>query len=134
MKKASEGVEVRVIYDDVGCWYLPATFRDEFLEKGIEFLAFAPVRWFLSPMSKLNYRNHRKILVVDGTAGFLGGVNIADRYFNGGNFEEWRDTHMKITGESVAALQSSFLLDRYFIINQQFRRKKKYYHILHFRR
>ncbi len=127
LKKASEGVEVRVIYDDVGCWYLPATFRDEFLEKGIEFLAFAPVRWFLSPMSKLNYRNHRKILVVDGTAGFLGGVNIADRYFNGGNFEEWRDTHMKITGESVAALQSSFLLDRYFIINQQFRRKKKYY-------
>ena len=127
IKKSSEGVEVRVIYDDVGCWYLPATFRDEFLDKGIEFLAFAPVKWFLSPLSKLNYRNHRKILVVDGTVGFLGGVNIADRYFNGGNFEEWRDTHMKVRGESVAALQSSFLLDRYFIINQQFRRKKKYY-------
>lgn len=127
IKKSLEGVEVRVIYDDVGCWYLPATFKDEFLDKGIEFLAFAPVKWFLSPLSKLNYRNHRKILVVDGTVGFLGGVNIADRYFNGGNFEEWRDTHMKVRGESVAALQSSFLLDRYFIINQQFRRKKKYY-------
>ena len=127
IEKASEGVEVRVIYDDVGCWNLPARFRDEFTEKGIEFLAFAPVKLFLSPLSKLNYRNHRKILVVDGVSGFLGGVNIADRYYNGGNFEEWRDTHMKIKGESVAALQSSFLLDRYFIINQQFRRKKKYY-------
>jgi len=64
---------------------------------------------------------------VDGVEGFLGGVNIADRYYNGGNFEEWRDTHMKIAGESVSSLQSSFLLDRYFIINQQFRRKKKYF-------
>ena len=127
IKKASEGVEVRVIYDDVGCWNLPATFRKEFTESGVEFLAFAPVKWFLSPLSKLNYRNHRKILVVDGKTGFIGGVNIADRYYNGGNFEEWRDTHMKIIGESVAALQSSFLLDRYFIINEQFGRKKKYY-------
>ena len=127
IEKASQGVEVRVIYDDVGCWNLPVSFKNEFTDKGIEFLAFATVRWFLSPLSKLNYRNHRKILVVDGKTGYLGGVNIADRYYNGGNFEEWRDTHMRIAGESVAALQSSFLLDRYFIINQQFRRKKKYY-------
>jgi cardiolipin synthase len=66
---------------------------------------------------------------VDGVFGFLGGVNIADRYYNGGNYPEWRDSHIKMTGESVAALQSSFLLDRYFIINQQFKKRKKYYPI-----
>ncbi|PKP37552.1 MAG: cardiolipin synthase [Bacteroidetes bacterium HGW-Bacteroidetes-14] len=126
IEKAKSGVEVRLIYDDVGCWNLPAPFREQLIKAGIEVLAFAPVR-FLSPTSRINYRNHRKILVVDGVVGFLGGVNIADRYYNGGNFEEWRDTHMKIAGESVSSLQSSFLLDRYFIINQQFRRKKKYY-------
>ena len=127
IRKASEGLEVRVLYDDVGCWNLSSAFKKDFSDVGIEFLAFSPVRWFLSPLSKLNYRNHRKILVVDGKLGYLGGVNIADRYYNGGNFEEWRDTHIKITGESVEALQSCFLLDRYFIINQQFRRKKKYF-------
>lgn len=126
MKKAVEGVEVRVMYDDVGCWGLSKSFSDKLKNAGVEVLKFAPVK-FLSPTSKINYRNHRKILVVDGTTGFLGGVNIADRYYDGGNFEEWRDTHVKISGESVLALQSSFLLDRYFIIKQQFKRKRKYF-------
>ncbi len=126
IKKALEGVEVRVIFDDVGCWSLSSEFKSELLKNGVELLSFSPVR-FLTPTSKLNYRNHRKILVVDGLTGFLGGVNIADRYYDGGNFPEWRDTHIKIVGESVAALQSSFLLDRYFVINQQFNKRKKYY-------
>ncbi|MDP3452853.1 MAG: phospholipase D-like domain-containing protein, partial [Bacteroidales bacterium] len=128
IEKASEGVEVRVIYDDVGCWGLTTDFKNDLIKNGVELLSFSPVR-FITPTSKLNYRNHRKILVVDGIAGFIGGVNIADRYYTGGNFSEWRDTHIKIEGESVAALQSSFLLDRYFIINQQFKRRKKYYPI-----
>jgi cardiolipin synthase len=128
IKKAKEGVEVRVIYDDVGCWSLPDEFKTQMIINGIELLSFSPVK-FITPTSKVNYRNHRKILVVDGLTGFLGGVNIADRYYNGGNFYEWRDTHLKVSGESVAALQSSFLLDRYFIINQQFKRRKKYYPI-----
>jgi cardiolipin synthase len=128
IEKASEGVEVRVIYDDVGCWGLTTDFKNDLIKNGVELLSFSPVR-FITPTSKLNYRNHRKILVVDGITGFIGGVNIADRYYTGGNFSEWRDTHIKIEGESVAALQSSFLLDRYFIINQQFKRRKKYYPI-----
>ncbi|MEN6617961.1 MAG: cardiolipin synthase [Rikenellaceae bacterium] len=126
IEKARQGVEVRVLYDDVGCWTLKKKYTEELKSEGIEILRFAPVK-FLSPTSKVNYRNHRKILVVDGIVGFIGGVNIADRYYYGGQFEEWRDTHIKIIGESVAALQSSFLLDRYFIINQQFKRKKKYF-------
>ena len=126
ISKAREGVEVRLIYDDVGCWYMKKEFVEEMRAEGIEVLVFAPVH-FLTPTSKVNYRNHRKILVVDGTTGFLGGVNIAERYYNGGTFEEWRDTHIKIIGESVSALQSSFLLDRYFILNKQLKRKKKYF-------
>jgi len=126
IKKATEGVEVRVIYDDVGCWGINKEFRTDLIKNGVELLIFSPVR-FLTLTSKVNYRNHRKILVTDGVKGFLGGVNIADRYYDGGNFDEWRDTHIKIEGESVAALQSSFLLDRYFIINQQFKKRKRYY-------
>jgi cardiolipin synthase len=126
VQKSQEGVEVRVMYDDVGCWGLSKNYTDILKNAGVEVLKFAPVK-FLTPTSKINYRNHRKILVVDGMTGFLGGVNIADRYYDGGPFAEWRDTHMKITGESVLALQSSFLLDRYFIINQQLKRKRKYY-------
>lgn len=128
ISKAKSGVEVRLIYDDVGCWSLKKTFLLPMQEAGIELLKFAPVR-IMTPTSKVNYRNHRKILVVDGLYGFIGGVNIADRYYNGGNFPEWRDTHIKITGESVSAMQSSFLLDRYFIINRQFNKRKRYFPI-----
>lgn len=126
IEKAKEGIEVRVIFDDVGCWGLSSEYKSDLTKNGIELLNFSPVR-ILTPTSKFNYRNHRKILVVDGTIGFIGGVNIADRYYNGGNFSEWRDTHIKIIGESVASMQSSFLLDRYFIINRQFNKRKKYY-------
>lgn len=130
ISKAKEGVEVRIIYDYVGSWHLKKEFVEEMQQAGIEVLIFAPVR-FPTLTSKVNYRNHRKILIVDGYIGFLGGVNIADRYYDGGNFIEWRDTHIKIMGESVASLQSSFLLDRYFILHKQLKRKKKYFPSVH---
>ena len=126
IKKADEGVEVRIIYDDVGCWKLPKKFTNELIDAGIELLNFSPVK-FHTLVSKINYRNHRKILVIDGIIGFIGGVNIAERYYNGGSFPEWFDAHIRIKGESVASLQSSFLLDRYFIIKQQFKKGTKYY-------
>ncbi|MFA5713790.1 MAG: cardiolipin synthase [Bacteroidales bacterium] len=126
--KAKEGVEVRVIYDDVGCWSLSKEFKRSLIENGIELLNFAPVK-LPSLTSKINYRNHRKILVVDGKKGFLGGVNIAERYYRESAKSTWRDTHICIEGESVSALQSSFLLDRYFIINQQLKSRKKYHPI-----
>jgi len=126
IRKADEGVEVRVIYDDVGCWKLTKRFKTDLINAGIELLDFSPVT-FRTPISKMNYRNHRKILVVDGEIGFIGGVNIAERYNSGGSFSEWRDAHIRIVGESVASLQASFLMDRYFIVNRQFRKRKKYY-------
>lgn len=126
MRKASEGVEVRVIYDGLGSISLKKDFVERMEEAGVEMLCFAKITLPL-PTAKLNYRNHRKILVVDGKVGFIGGVNIADRYYIGNSLGEWHDTHMKITGESVFSMQTSFLLDRYFILNRKLRRKKKYY-------
>ena len=80
--KSREGVEVRVIYDDVGCWNVSHHFFERMREEGIEVTSFMPVR-FPSFTSKVNYRNHRKIIVIDGRVGFIGGMNIALRYVKG---------------------------------------------------
>jgi len=114
IQKAKQGVQVRLIYDDVGSWRLPKHFIQKLEAAGVEVAPFASVRypWFTS---KINYRNHRKILVVDGLIGYMGGVNIADRYYSGGDWILWRDAHVCIEGEAVANLQSSFFLDWYFI-------------------
>ncbi len=129
IKKARSGVEVRLIYDGVGSISLKKDFREELEQAGIEVLVFSPVRFSLKAM--INYRNHRKILVIDGKTGFLGGVNIADRYYYGTSIGEWHDTHVKIKGESVYSLQVCFLMDRHFIksggTKRRIRFKKKYY-------
>ncbi len=114
ISKVREGVEVRVIYDDVGCWKVKNQFFERMREEGIEVHPFLPVR-FPSFTSKVNYRNHRKICVIDGQIGFIGGMNIAMRYVKGrkGN-SYWRDTHLKVQGSAVYGLQRAFLIDWYF--------------------
>ncbi|WP_321424842.1 cardiolipin synthase [uncultured Bacteroides sp.] len=112
--KAREGVEVRLIYDDVGCWHVPNRFFEEMIEAGIEVRAFLKVR-FPVFTSKVNYRNHRKIVVIDGCLGFVGGMNIAVRYIRGFDWGIWRDTHVMIKGKAVHGLQTTFLLDWYFV-------------------
>ena len=126
MAKAREGLEVRMMFDGFGGRHLGRKFLAELQEAGVEILNFSPFRLFFLPPI-VNYRNHRKILVVDGRIGFLGGVNIADRYYDGGDFPEWRDTHVRIEGLSVMSLQAIFLLDRYFILNKNLHRSKKYF-------
>ncbi len=128
IKKAQNGIEVRVIYDGVGSLSLSKEFIKPMQAAGIEVLAFSPIKIF-SIKFLLNYRNHRKILIIDGQIGFIGGVNIADRYYYGTSFGIWRDTHIKIKGEAVFSLQASFLLDRYFILNRKIKKWKKYYPI-----
>lgn len=112
--KARQGVEVRLIYDDVGSWHVKHSFFERMREEGIEVHPFLPVRfpWFTS---KVNYRNHRKIIVVDGTTGFIGGMNIALRYVKGTEGRPWRDTMVKVSGGAVYALQRAFLVDWYFV-------------------
>ena len=112
--KAKEGVEVRVIYDDVGCWHVPNAFFDEMRRAGIEVRSFLKVRFPLFT-SRVNYRNHRKIVVIDGSVGFVGGMNLAVRYVKGFSWGIWRDTHIRIYGRAVHGLQTAFLLDWYFV-------------------
>ncbi|MFW5753631.1 MAG: cardiolipin synthase [Marinilabiliaceae bacterium] len=115
-KKASQGVEVRLIVDDVGSWELKQSFFDEMEQAGVEAYSFLKVRFPLLT-SKVNYRNHRKIVIIDGHTGFIGGYNIADRYKDGekSRYGIWRDTHIMIKGDAVNSLQSVFLTDWYFV-------------------
>lgn len=114
MDKARAGVEVRVIYDDVGCWKVPKRFYEEMREAGVDVRSFLKVRFPLFT-SKVNYRNHRKIVVIDGQVGFVGGMNLAERYMRGLSWGLWRDTHLMIEGRAVHGLQTAFLLDWYFV-------------------
>lgn len=115
IRKALEGVEVRFIYDDVGSWELKRKFLRSMSDAGVKVDCFMRVR-FPNLTSKVNYRNHRKILVVDGVTAFVGGLNFADRYQNGvPGIGPWRDTHLKVSGGSATALQIIFMADWYFV-------------------
>ena len=110
MHKAQEGVEVRILYDDVGCARVKKSFFEEMRRHGIDVRPFLHVK-FPRFASKVNYLNHRKLAVIDGRIGFLGGMNIADRYVDGPGWGCWRDNHFRVEGGCVAALQASFLSD-----------------------
>ncbi len=121
--KAQQGVEVRVVYDDVGCWNMSHTFVERMRESGVEMLPFLPVR-FPSFTSKVNYRNHRKMIIIDGKVGYIGGMNIALRYVKGPSLtshpspltsKSWRDTMLRLQGGAVYGLQRAFLIDWYFV-------------------
>jgi len=107
--RAREGVEVRLIYDDVGCWRVPSAFFERMRQAGIDVRGFMPVH-FPAFTSKINYRNHRKLCVVDGQEAFIGGMNIAMRYV-----KPWRDTHLRVVGGVVYGVQRAFLVDWYFV-------------------
>ena len=123
--KVHEGVEVKLIYDDVGCWNVSHSFFERMREEGIEVVPFLPVR-FPSFTSKVNYRNHRKLIVIDGHTGFIGGMNIALRYVKGTKTQPWRDTMLQITGSGVYSLQRAFLVDWYFVDRTQISDRKYY--------
>lgn len=110
IKKAQEGVNVRIIYDHVGSFKTRKRFFKEMANAGINAHPFFKVS-FPPFATRINWRNHRKICIIDGQIGYLGGMNIADRYINGGKFPIWRDTHARITGPIIASLQYSFNID-----------------------
>ena len=109
--KANEGVEVRFIYDDFGSPNIKKKIEERMRRAGIQIYPFQKVHFYLLA-NRLNYRNHRKIIVIDGETGFTGGINVCDKYINNGSQKLfWRDTHLRIEGPGVFYLQYLFLTD-----------------------
>ncbi|AST90615.1 cardiolipin synthase [Sutcliffiella cohnii] len=118
IKKAKEGVIVRFLYDAVGSFKLSNKYINDLKEAGVQIVPFSPVR-FPVFNNKINFRNHRKIIVIDGNIGFVGGLNIGDEYLGKDKyFGYWRDTHLYVKGKAVRSLQLIFLQDWYYMTEQ----------------
>jgi len=125
-QKAREGVEVRLIYDDFGSRSIRRKLVPRLKEAGVQAYPFYEII-FLALANRLNYRNHRKIVVIDGCVGFIGGINVSDGYINSLDLEKkrqrkktlfWRDSHVRIEGAGVHYLQHLFLCDWNFCAKQ----------------
>ena len=114
VERAKAGVEVRVIYDHVGSFKTKRRYFRRLEEAGVMAHPFFKVT-FPSFGAKLNWRNHRKLCVIDGRIGYIGGMNIADRYIKGTKYGVWRDCHLRVTGAAIEALQFSFAVDWSFM-------------------
>jgi cardiolipin synthase len=110
MERARAGVRVRMIVDGVGSWRLGRGLKGELLAAGVDVRTFMPVSFPIFH-SGLNFRNHRKIIVIDGDAAFTGGLNIGTEYLGEGPLGPWRDTHALFKGDAVRALNAVFLTD-----------------------
>lgn len=124
-KKAREGVEVRLIFDAVGSWKLSKEFISRLRASGVEVGRFSPIS-FPYFTHYLNYRNHRKIVVVDGRIAYTGGINIAERYLKGDTMGLWYDVHLRVEGEAVADFQRMFLSD-WALVSGQTLNDKRYF-------
>ncbi len=126
MNKAREGVEVRLIYDGVGTLWTEGWIFRKMRQAGVNVECFMPVAFpWLS--SRLNYRNHRKIAVIDGEVAYTGGINVAERYLAGTRLGRWRDVHLKIEGEAVNLLQAVFITDWRFVRRKELLRAEDYF-------
>ena len=106
-KKAAEGVEVRILYDGIGNARLPKYFFDKFHDAGGYTAAFLP-RFVV----RLNYRNHRKLAIIDGEIGYIGGFNVGDEYLGiVKRYGPWRDTHLRFQGDAIDQMQMRFIKD-----------------------
>ena len=115
IERHNSGVEIRVIYDHVGSFKVKSSFFKKMRRSGIQAYPFLKVS-FPQFGTRINWRNHRKICIIDGTVGYIGGMNVADRYIDGGKkFTMWRDNHARIEGSAVASLQYSFAIDWSFM-------------------
>ncbi len=129
IQKALEGIQVRMIYDGFGSSSISGELIDELRLAGAEIYPFHRIRLLLFA-NRINYRNHRKIIIVDGQIGFLGGINISDRYINNGKDESavyWRDTHLRIEGPAILFLQHLFLCDWNFCSGQKIQPEPVYF-------
>ena len=130
IQKVKEGVEVRFIYDDFGSRSIRKNIVKRLKANGVQAFPFMRV-FFILFANQVNYRNHRKIIVIDGTTAFIGGVNVSDRYINKDENKDktkyWRDMHLRLDGPSVYYLQHIFLCDWNFCANEQMEPELKYF-------
>ena len=118
LEKAAQGVQVYVLYDRVGSHSLPRAYSARLRDGGVHIRAFATRSGFLNRF-QVNFRNHRKIVVVDGLVGFVGGLNVGDEYLGGNpKLSPWRDTHVRVSGPVIACLQESFAEDWFWASRQ----------------
>ena len=116
--KAAAGVKIRLIYDAVGCWKLNYLYKRSLRKAGIELYPFLPSP-FPTISSRLNYRNHRKLVIIDNQTAYLGGLNIGNKYLSKDKyFGYWRDSLVILKGRSVMSLQAIFLTDWFFVSKQ----------------
>lgn len=123
--KATNGIEVRVVIDDVGS-SISSKMKNKLKDAGVEMYPFMPVL-FSGSTGRMNYRDHRKIIVIDGKIGYVGGINISDNYVNAHNDRYWRDTHIKIVGEAVKPLQILFFTTWDFASGTELKISKTYF-------
>jgi cardiolipin synthase len=126
--KAQEGVQIRIVYDDFGT-KIPNKYWKELRSYGIESFPFHKI-YFPVLSNRHNYRDHRKLVVIDGNVGFTGGINIADNYDNRllqKNKMYWRDTHLQIKGDAVKQLQYLFFLSWNFCSHNELPVNREYF-------
>lgn len=126
MGKARQGVEVRFLYDAAGSLKLAGKDIKKLKQAGVDIVPFLPLKYgFFN--QKLNFRNHRKIVIVDGKVGFVGGLNVGKEYISKDkNVGFWRDTHVKVEGEIVQTLHSIFMLDWEYVSDEVLIDQKAY--------
>ena len=133
MQKARAGVHVRLIYDDFGSRSIRKKVIPELKAAGVEAYPFYRIL-FIALANRINYRNHRKIIVIDGSVAFTGGINVSDRYINNEASKDkqvfWRDTHVKITGNGAFYLQYLFICDWNFCADEPLVPKPGFFHEL----
>lgn len=124
--KIEQGVEVRLIYDSFGSSAFRGNTIKRFRDIGVKAYSMMPIR-FGNLLFTLNYRNHRKIIIIDGTVGFTGGVNVSDKYIKPiSDLGIWNDLHIKIEGPVVNSLHRVFIKDYYFASDEELLLKEKY--------
>ncbi|APY09367.1 cardiolipin synthase [Winogradskyella sp. J14-2] len=123
--KANEGVIIKIVIDDVGS-AISSKMKRKLKDSGVELYKFMPVL-FSKFTGKMNYRDHRKIAIIDGKIGYIGGINISDNYINSNNTRYWRDTHIRIVGEAVKQLQIVFLTTLDFVSDGELKISKDYF-------
>lgn len=126
IKKANKGLEIKLLYDDIGCWrfFFRRSYFKEMKNNNIIVKPFYPDK-FPVFFGRINYRNHRKIVVIDGKISYMGGINVGDEYLGKSKkFGYWRDTHIKIEGTSTYMLQMIFSTDWYYSTKEVLLSKK----------